>query len=254
MGLSKVFTTKHFKTIAMHLNIVLKKSVYLFALALVTIACKDTKKTKTLKENIPTKKVVTVSKKKKEKFRYIKDTINSENAIAFFTDYGKKHPETKVQLSTRFGDVHIKLYKNTPLHRASFIYLVKNNYFNTTCFYRIVPDFIVQGGNSDEETTAEFRRQLNNYLLPSEFRKNRKHKRGALAAAREWVDNPMKKSSPFQFYFIQAQRSQAHLDFEHTVFGEITKGLSVIDTIAKLPTDPKEWPLQDVFIKMEVLE
>ncbi|MGB2128003.1 MAG: peptidylprolyl isomerase [Flavicella sp.] len=238
----------------MHLKLVLKKKLYLCALAISIIACTKTKKIKSVTKSTPTKNSVTVPKKKKEKYRYIHDTINSENAIAFFTEYGKNHPETKVKLSTRLGDIYIKLYENTPLHRASFIYLVKHKYFDTTCFYRIVPDFIIQGGNSDEEATAEFRRQLNNYLLPSEFRKNRKHKRGALAAAREWVDNPEKKSSPFQFYFIQARRSQAHLDFEHTVFGEITKGLSVIDKIAELPTDPKEWPLQDVFIEMRVLE
>ncbi|MFC2109804.1 peptidylprolyl isomerase [Bacteroidota bacterium] len=208
----------------------------------------------------PTKKKVqktTVQKKKKKvvpkKKIYTTDTITTDNCADFFTDYGKKNPETIVLLSTRLGDIKIKLYKNTPLHRASFIYLIKHKYFDTTCFYRVVPGFIVQGGNSDSEDTTEFRTQLNNYLLPAEFRKNRPHKRGVIAAARDWEYNPEKKSSSFEFYFIQSQRSQSHLNFEHTVFGEIISGIDVIDKIAAEDIDVDEWPRNNISIKMKVL-
>lgn len=208
---------------------------------------------KKVKEVQPTKEVVKIKKKKPKKIRYIQDTITTENAAAFFTAYGKKNKEDKVALHTRLGTITIKLYKNTPIHRASFIYLVKNKYFDTTCFYRIVPDFIVQGGNSDSDITTEFRTQLNNYLLPSEFRKNRPHKRGVIAAARDWEYNPEKKSSSFEFYFIQATKSQSHLDFEHTVFGEIIDGIEVIDKIAATPIDSDEWPRKEISIKMNVI-
>lgn len=208
---------------------------------------------KKVKEVKPEKKLVKIKKEKPKKIRYIQDTITSENVVEFFTAYGKKNKENKVALHTRLGTITIRLYKNTPLHRASFIYLVKNKYFDTTCFYRIVPDFIVQGGNSDSEVTTEFRTQLNNYLIPAEFRKNRPHKRGVIAAARDWEYNPEKKSSAFEFYFIQATKSQSHLDFEHTVFGEIIDGIEVIDKIAASPIDTDEWPRKEISIKMNVV-
>lgn len=192
-------------------------------------------------------------KKKRKKIIYTTDSITTENCVEFFTEYGKKNPETKVLLSTRLGDITIRLYKNTPIHRASFIYLVKHKYFDTTCFYRVVPDFIVQGGNSDDDETTEFRTQLRNYLIPSEFRKNRPHKRGVIAAARDWEYNPEKKSNAFEFYFIQAKKNQSHLDFEHTVFGEIIKGLNVIDKIAAEDIDVDEWPRNNISIKMKVI-
>jgi peptidylprolyl isomerase len=192
-------------------------------------------------------------KKKRKKIIYTTDSITTENCAEFFTEYGKKNPETKVLLSTRLGDITIRLYKNTPLHRASFIYLVKHKYFDTTCFYRVVPGFIVQGGNSDNNNTTEFRTQLRNYLIPSEFRKNRPHKRGVIAAARDWEYNPEKKSNAFEFYFIQAKKDQSHLDFEHTVFGEIINGLSVIDKIAAEDIDVDEWPRNNISMKMKVI-
>lgn len=209
------------------------------------------------KKDILKKENKEVPKKKKKKIRkkkiYVTDSISTENCAEFFTEYGKKNKETKVLLSTRLGDITIRLYKDTPLHRASFIYLVKHKYFDTTCFYRVVPNFIVQGGNSDSDDTTEFRTQLRNYLIPSEFRKNRPHKRGVIAAARDWEYNPEKKSSPFEFYFIQATKDQSHLNFEHTVFGEIIKGLNVIDKIAAEDIDVDEWPRNNISMKMKVI-
>jgi len=218
-----------------------------------TISSCDTNKQQ--KKSI--KKIVTpkVKKKKiKKKKRFTTDTITKENAVIFFRKYGKEHSENKVLLSTRLGDITIKLYKNTPLHRASFLYLTNIGYFNTTCFYRVVPDFIVQGGNSENEITQEIKAQVGNYLLPSEFRKNRLHKRGVIAAARDWEYNPEKKSTPFEFYFIQGKNDQSHLNFEHTVFGEIIDGIEVIDKITAEKIDRYEWPQTDVLMKLKVLK
>lgn len=207
------------------------------------------------KKIVPPKTETVVLKKSKnqKKKRYISDTITTENCVFFLKQYGKENQETKVLLTTRLGSITIRLYNNTPLHRASFIYLVKHGYFDTTCFYRVVPNFIVQGGNSDKESTTEFRTQLNNYLIPAEFRTNRLHKRGILAAARDWEYNPEKKSSPFEFYFIQSKNEQKHLNFEHTVFGEIIKGIDVIDKIAAEDIDTDEWPTKNIAISMKVL-
>ena len=194
------------------------------------------------------KKEVKEAKKKIET-----DTINDKNKVEFLTAYGKLNPETIVLFETRLGNIKIKLYKDTPLHRASFIFLTKTGYFNTTCFHRIVPGFIVQGGNSDYPITRKKRIKYN-YRIPSEMKSYHKHKYGALAAARQWENNPNKISSPFEFYMIQDKRGSHHLDGEHTIFGEIIQGFSTMEKIAKLETDNKEWPVVDVFIKATVIK
>ena len=99
----------------------------------------------------------------------------------------------------------------------------------------------------------KFRRKYKNYRLPSEFRSNRTHKYGALAAARRWENNPGKTSNPFEFYIIQKKDGAHHLDNEHTVFGEVISGYSTINKIAKLETSTDEWPYEDVYMKVEVL-
>jgi len=212
------------------------------------------------KQNTSSKNKITLKSKKliPEKVKIIPkkrlDTLNNTNVVAFLTEYGKQNSETKVLFKTRLGDITIKLYKDTPLHRASFIFLTKMGYFNTTCFHRVVPDFIAQGGNSENRTTADFRNKYKQYLIPSEFKRNHKHKRGALAAARQWENNPKKLSTPFEFYFIQKRKGEHHLDFEHTVFGEVIKGMPVIDEIISQKADTDEWPFIDVHITAQVIE
>lgn len=181
------------------------------------------------------------------------DSINNKNTVAFLKKYGELNKENKVLIKTRLGNIRLKLYDDTPLHRASFIFLVKVGYFDTTCFYRVVPDFVIQGGESERLDTQNFKAKYLRYKLPSEFRKNRKHKYGALASAREWKNNPRKKSTPFEFYIVQNRKGAHHLDGEHTVFGEVTSGFDVIDKIVNLKTGSDEWPLTDVFIKVEVI-
>ncbi|MDO6803540.1 peptidylprolyl isomerase [Wenyingzhuangia sp. 1_MG-2023] len=185
----------------------------------------------------------------------IKDIISQKNVRQFFLNYGRKNPETKLLLKTRHGNMNITLYKETPLHRASFIYLIKNGYYNKTCFHRIVKDFIIQGGWSEQTIVSTYRTQLNNYRIPAEFRKNVVHKRGALSATRRWVENPYKMSNPFEFFIVQTNVDCSHLNGEHTVFGQVTKGFDVIDKIANETLDGNsEWPEVDVNIEFEILE
>lgn len=185
----------------------------------------------------------------------VPDIITQKNVKQFFLDYGRKNPETKLLLKTRLGNMYITLYKQTPLHRASFIYLIKNGYYNKTCFHRLVKDFIIQGGWSDKIIVDRYRIQMNRYRLPPEFRKGVNHKRGALSATRRWVDNPEKMSNPFEFFIMQTSIDCSHLNGEHTVFGQVTKGLEVIDKICNLELDGNsEWPLIDVDIEFEILE
>ncbi len=210
---------------------------------------KQVEKEKVLQE----KESILIPEKKTTKIIKAFDSITSKNAIDFLIAYGEKHKANKVLLKTRLGNITIQLYNDTPLHRANFIFLTEVGYFNTTCFYRIVPNFIVQGGNSESSKTLRMRNQYQNYTVPAEFRKHRKHKYGALAAARDWENNISKKSTPFEFYFIQNKKGSHHLNGEHTVFGEVISGFNVLNKISLLKAGRDEWPYEDVFIEAEVI-
>lgn len=182
-----------------------------------------------------------------------KDSINSKNVVQFLTLYGKENKQNKVLVKTRLGNIKIQLYNDTPLHRASFVFLTKMGYFDTTCFYRVVPDFVIQGGESERLDTQRYKARYQRYKISPEFRKNRKHKYGAVALARDWKDNPGKKSTAFEFYIVQNRKGAHHLDEEHTVFGEVISGFETIDKIVNLEAGNDEWPLNDVFMKIEVI-
>ncbi len=181
------------------------------------------------------------------------DSLRKNNVTAFFTEYGNQNRETLVLIKTKFGNIKLKLYNDTPIHRANFIFLTKIGYFDTTVFYRVAPNFLIQGGNSDNRATMKHRYKYGFYELPSEFLPHRKHKYGALAAAREYDNNPNKMSSPFEFYIIQNRKGGHHLNNEHTVFGEVVSGFSTIDKIANLEAGLDEWPKVDVYMKVEII-
>tara|TARA_R110002072_G_scaffold23949_2_gene82016 strand:+ start:132675 stop:133406 length:732 start_codon:yes stop_codon:yes gene_type:complete len=182
--------------------------------------------------------------------------ITNENVVAFLTQYGNDNPETKVKISTQFGEIDIELTKDTPLHRANFIYLVKQGYFDKTFFHRAVPNFIIQGGNSDLTSTPEKRSKIGkDYLIPAEIIPGRVHKYGTVSGAKEYRENPDKNSAPFEFFiFLGPLSSTSHLNGSYTVFGNVTKGMDVVEKIAKLPTDDGEWPLQNIYITAKVLK
>jgi peptidyl-prolyl cis-trans isomerase A (cyclophilin A) len=183
-----------------------------------------------------------------------KDSINSKNVVEFLSIYGKENRENQVLIKTRLGNIKIQLYEDTPMHRASFIFLSKMAYFDTTCFYRVVPDFVIQGGESERLDTQRYKARYGRYKISPEFRENRKHKYGAVALARDWKKNPGKKSTAFEFYIVQNRKGAHHLDGEHTVFGEVISGFETIDKIVNLEAGSDEWPLNDVFMKIEVID
>ena len=114
-----------------------------------------------IEENIGSqKKSVSDNNGNKEENEKKSIVLNDQNAIPFFFEYQKENKEEKVRISTRFGNIDILLFKNTPYHRANFIYLTKKGYFNNTTFHRVVPGFIIQGGNSDRYETAKNRGEI----------------------------------------------------------------------------------------------
>jgi len=207
---------------------------------------KQQTETKTIVEH----KKATFKKQKTKKW----DSLNKHNTEAFLTEFGKQNQETLALIKTDFGDIKIRLYKDVLIHRANFIFLTKIGYFNTTVFYRVAKNFVIQGGNSDEIYTQKERRKYGNYLLKPEFRKKRKHKYGALAAAREWENNPNKLSSPFEFYIVQKKSGAHHLDNEHTVFGEVISGFDTMENISKVKVGIDEWPMDDIKMTIEILD
>ncbi len=251
----------------------MKKLLLLSCLLITLLSCEDSKKASvksnsknkvyTLDKNnnshsiksTPEEKVISVVPSKKlEKKKYPK--ITQENAVAFLTEYGANNPETKVRISTIHGDIEIQLFKDTPLHRANFIYLVKQGYFNDTFFHRAVPNFIIQGGNSDTKSTPKKRRAIGSkYFLPYENSSNRIHKYGTVSGAKEYRDNPDKMSAPFEFFiFLGPLKSTSHLNGNYTIFGKVTNGMDIVEKIADLPADKRDWPLVNLYIKAQVIQ
>ena len=217
---------------------------------------KTTEKVKIKRKS--TSKEVSEKKKKEQPVRMI-DTVDGqllqqEELIPFLTEYGKENPENKVRIKTKFGNIDVRLFKDTPLHRANFILLVKEDYFDETYFHRVVENFVIQAGNSDNASTNRKRYKIGSYLIPNEYTSAHPHVRGAFAAAKYSEQNVSNASSPYEFYIVQSKKGAHHLNQEHTVFGEVIDGMDVVDTIAQQRTDEGEWPLRNIEIDVEILD
>ena len=180
--------------------------------------------------------------------------LTDENVINFLFEYEKNNKENKVRIYTNFGNIDILLFSNTPYHRSNFIYLTKKNYFEGTQFYRVVNDFVIQAGNSDNRKISSKRQRIGKYLLPNDFNKGHTHKRGMVSMPSSSIDNPYKMASPYEFFIVQKKDGAHHLDGNYTIFGTVINGMEVVDIIANLPTDERDWPLNNVYInKIEIV-
>lgn len=238
----------------------MKYALFLFTLiALFSGACQDKKESskapeKTIQDTINDSiNKVSEPKKKEPQSKY--PLITQNNVVSFLTEYGKNNPETQVRMITQLGEIRIELFTDTPIHRANFVYLVKQNYFNETFFHRVVPNFIIQGGNSDHVSTSKKRNKLGpNYLLPAELSNRRIHTYGTVSGAKEYRENPDKQTAPYEFFiFLGPDKNAAHLNGDYTIFGKVIQGMDVVEKIANLPTDEGEWPKQNVFITAEII-
>jgi len=192
-----------------------------------------------------------------------------------------------VKIETTQGNIVVKLYNETPKHRDNFIKLVKEGVFNDLLFHRVIKEFMIQGGDPNS-CGAKPGQMLGDgglgYTIPAEFVPSLYHKKGALAAARQGDQvNPAKESSSCQFYIVQGkvwnprelnmieqrygkkftpEQVEAYttlggtpfLDGDYTVFGEVVEGLDVIDKIAAVPCGPMDRPVEDVKMKMSIIE
>ena len=133
--------------------------------------------------------------------------LMSLSAANINTDTPKR--EKVVSIETPYGKILVKLYNETPLHKENFVKLVKDNFYDSLLFHRVIENFMIQGGDPDSKN-AKPGKVLGNgdlgYTIPAEFNPLLFHKKGVLAAAREGDDiNPEKASSACQFYLVQGK-------------------------------------------------
>lgn len=207
--------------------------------------------------------------------------------LIFYPSFAQKKSkkEELITIYTSYGEMKAVLYDQTPLHKQNFLKLVKNHFYDSLLFHRIIEGFMIQGGDPNSKNAKAGERLGNGggnlERIPAEFHPELFHKKGALAAARD--NNPEKKSSACQFYIVQGKtyndsdlepqlkrmagtRSPTptqreiyktlggtpHLDGNYTVFGQIISGLAVLDSIAHQPKDPTDRPRKDIRMSMSV--
>jgi peptidyl-prolyl cis-trans isomerase B (cyclophilin B) len=198
----------------------------------------------------------------------------------------KKDRKRDVLLQTSMGDIVIRLSDSTPLHRDNFLKLVKVGFYDSVLFHRVIKDFMIQSGDPNSKKTQPGQPLGNGgpgYTIPAEFRSTLFHKKGVIAAARMSDNvNPQKASSGSQFYLVQGKvftdggldstekfrmngrkippehrevyktiGGTPHLDQGYTVFGEVVKGMDVIEKISLVQTSKGrdlDRPTEDVKI------
>ena len=131
--------------------------IRLFPLFFLFISCNNSPPKKYYQKNFTessNKKEVVVPSKKRKKTNYSK-LITNQNVKEKLFEFGSKNKEDLILIKTVLGSIKIKLYKETPLHRANFIMLAKRNFFDSTIFYRVIRNFMIQGGNSDDNNMLQ---------------------------------------------------------------------------------------------------
>jgi peptidylprolyl isomerase len=127
--------------------------------------------------------------------------------LTSFSCTSQQPKDTIVLITTNFGNIKIRLYNETPLHRDNFIKLVKKGYFTNQLFHRVIKNFMIQGGGYPAENSNNEKLEPINYTVPAEFSPKLFHKRGALAAARKGDEvNPNRESTADQFYIVQGEK------------------------------------------------
>jgi len=135
----------------------------------------------------------------------------SKLSKSFIAELMQKYPtENLILISTTYGEMLVRLFNETPLHRTNFIQLIENKFYDSLLFHRVIQDFMIQGGDPDSKK-ANFDKVLGDgdldYTIPAEFKKELFHKKGMLCAARNGDDvNPTKASSACQFYIVQGKK------------------------------------------------
>ena len=168
----------------------------------------------------------------------------------------KSKKDEVVTLSTSLGDIRLILFSDTPLHRANFLKRAKAHNYDGTTFHRVIPGFMVQGGDpnsKDGDPTNDGQGPPNEATIPAELTAGHKHDYGAVAAARQGDQaNPQRASSGSQFYLVENPKGAHFLDGQYTVFGQVIQGQELLGKIAALPRDARDRPLTDLKMTVKV--
>jgi peptidyl-prolyl cis-trans isomerase B (cyclophilin B) len=151
------------------------------------------------------------------------------------------------QITTSKGEMLFWLSDKTPLHKASFIKLANAKYWDSLTFNRVIKNFVIQGGCPD--TPEGFGDSP--YLLKPEFNNDLKHIYGAVGAGRD--DNPEKLSASCQFYIVNNKNGIPRLDGDYTIFGQVFKGLDVLEAISSVETDSLDTPLTNLTLDVTII-
>jgi peptidyl-prolyl cis-trans isomerase B (cyclophilin B) len=151
------------------------------------------------------------------------------------------------RIRTNMGEILFYLYPQTPNHQASFIRLAGQHYWDSLTFNRVIKNFVAQGGCPD--TPAGFKDSP--YNLAPEFNDSLRHVYGAVGAGRD--DNPEKLSAGCQFYIVANRNGLQRLDGNYTVYGQVFKGMDVVEAIVAVPTDSSDQPLKPIPLHIDVI-
>jgi cyclophilin family peptidyl-prolyl cis-trans isomerase len=199
--------------------------------------------------------------------------------------FAAKPKHSYIRIKTSKGESIILLYNETPKHRDNFLKLAKRGFYNGTLFHRVIKDFMIQGGDPNSRHAlpgAELGEGDIGYKIDAEFRDSLFHKKGVLAAARD--DNPEKSSNGSQFYIVHGKTytdseldrieqerlhhkipvwqrevyktlgGSPHLDQNYTVYGEVVKGIEMVDAITAVDTDNNNRPKENIPMEVSILK
>lgn len=162
----------------------------------------------------------------------------------------KKMSETTAVIETKFGNIELKFFPEVaPNHVNNFIELAKKGFYDGTIFHRVIPGFMIQGGdpNSKNPDKASHGTGDPGHTVKAEF-SDKPHKRGALSMARSGHPD----SAGSQFFICVGDAR--FLDKQYSVFGEAVSGLDVVDKIVSQPRDSKDNPNERIEMKVKVIE
>ncbi|WP_447975591.1 peptidylprolyl isomerase [Nitrospira sp. Kam-Ns4a] len=179
----------------------------------------------------------------------VSPAVAAEKAPAAPAAPAKKEPRAIIK--TKFGDIEIRFFPDkAPKHVENFIKLAKEGFYDGTIFHRVIPGFMIQGG--DPNTKDPKKKEMYGmggpgYSIKAEFN-DLPHRRGIVSMAR--AQDPDSAGSQF---FIVVEDSR-FLDGKYTVFGEVVKGIGVADKIVQQPRDARDNPIDRIEMKVEIVE
>jgi len=162
----------------------------------------------------------------------------------------KKMSETRAVIETKFGNMELKFFPDVaPHHVTNFIELAKKGVYDGTTFHRIIPKFMIQGGDPNSKNPDKTKHGTGGpgYTIKAEFN-DRPHKRGTLSMARAAQPD----SAGSQFFICVADAF--FLDKQYTAFGELVSGIEVADKIVSQQRDKSDNPVERIEIKVKIVE